>query len=64
MRMRQTGHIAVDGEDEKCITYKIVVCKPEGKSPCGTHGVGGRIILKCILKKQGHHYRRATEVLP
>jgi hypothetical protein len=36
---------------EKKNAYRILVGKPEGKRPVGNLGVGGRIILKCILGK-------------
>jgi hypothetical protein len=33
-------------------TYNILVLKPEGKEHSRILGVGGRIILKCILLKE------------
>jgi hypothetical protein len=41
--------------------YKILVKKPEWKSLLGDLSVDGRIILKCILKKQ--FVRHETEFI-
>jgi hypothetical protein len=40
--------------------YKILINldgNPEAKRPLGRPGVDGRIILKCVLKKQGGRVR-------
>jgi hypothetical protein len=49
--MRWAGHIA--RMRDKRNAYRILVGKPERKSPLGNLDIGGRIILNCILEKTG-----------
>ena len=48
-RMRWAGHVA-RMEQERGV-YRVLVGKPEGKSPLGRPGVAGRIILRWIFRK-------------
>jgi hypothetical protein len=47
--MRWVGHVASRGE--RRITYRILVCRPEGREHLEDLGIDGRIILKRILNK-------------
>jgi hypothetical protein len=46
-RMRWVGHVACMGEGRK--VYRVLVGKPEGKTPLGGRGVDGRMGLEGIL---------------
>ena len=48
-RMRWAGHVARMGEER--VVYRVLVGKPEGKSPQGGLGVDGWIILGWISRK-------------
>ena len=48
-RMRWAGHVA-RVEEERGV-HKVLVGKPEGKNHWGDEDVGGRIILRWILRK-------------
>ena len=43
-RMRWAGHVARMGEDRG--VHRVLVGKPEGKSPLGDQAVDGRVILR------------------
>jgi hypothetical protein len=49
-RMRWAGHVARMGEKRNA--YRILVGKPEGKSPWEVQDIGGWTILKCILERE------------
>jgi hypothetical protein len=38
-------------QGKKRSVYRILIGKPEGKRPLGTLAVGGRLILKFMVKK-------------
>jgi len=48
-RMRWAGHVARMGVGR--VVHRVLVGKPEGKSPLGRPDVDGRIILRCIFGK-------------
>jgi hypothetical protein len=50
-RLRWAGYVARMGE--KRGAYRILMGRPEEGGHLGDPGVGGRIILRCILKKGG-----------
>jgi hypothetical protein len=50
-RMIWAGHVARMGEKRNA--YRILVGKPEGKSPLRNQDVGGWTILKWILDRMG-----------
>jgi len=47
-RMRWAGHVARMGENMG--VYRVLVGKPDGKNHLGDPGVGGRTILRWILR--------------
>ena len=48
-RMKQAGHVAHMGENRN--TFKVLVGKPEGKRPLGTHGLRWEKSIKMDLKE-------------
>jgi hypothetical protein len=49
MKIEWTGHVICMGKSRSA--YRVLVRKPDGKKPLRNHGVDGRMILKCFLKK-------------
>jgi hypothetical protein len=47
--MKWGGHIA--GMGEKRAVYRVLVRRPEGRSPFGRPNIDGMIILRWILRK-------------
>jgi hypothetical protein len=48
--MRWTGNVARTGDSRYC-TYRVLVLRPEGKSPLGRCSVDKMIILKWMFMK-------------
>jgi hypothetical protein len=48
-RIRWAGHVSCVGEKRNAC--RVLVGKPEGTRPLGRLDIGGRIILRWILKK-------------
>jgi hypothetical protein len=50
-RMRCVGHVVHMGE--RCIQYRVLVGKPEGKRPLGRHRLRWEDIIKMDLQEVG-----------